>query len=105
MKTVIMDALNAIDNSYQELLSVEEIAQRIQCTYNTLRVTFKRIVGSSLIQYLNKTKCSYAAFYLKTTDWKLYKVATEVGFKDEKYFIKIFKKFYGLCPQAYRNKY
>jgi two-component system response regulator YesN len=36
---------------------------------------------------------------------KVYEIAGKVGFKDEKYFYRVFKAKFGATPDEYRKKY
>jgi len=103
MENLVNEAIRIIKNKYTEIHHVRDIAIQLNCSYNTLRKHFTHQVGIPIIQYLNKTKCFYASLLLKSTDWKLYAIALEVGYNDEKYFIKVFKKFYNKCPEQFRT--
>ena len=104
MKKDVQKAKTIIETHYKKIKSVEDIAAKLDCNYGTLRAVFVRETGLTLIAYLNRTRCMYAAVLLKTTNWKLYVVALEVGFTHEKYFLKVFKKFCGKCPEQYRKE-
>lgn len=93
-----------LENNYSQIFYVDEIANKIPYNYNILRYYFARKTGMTLGQYLNKIKCHKAAELLRKTDWKLFKIAGEVGFHDDKYFVKVFEKYFGISPNEYRHK-
>ncbi len=41
---------------------------------------------------------------LRDSKNKIYTISNSVGFQDEKYFSKQFKRYYGATPKDYRNK-
>ena len=41
---------------------------------------------------------------MKNTDLKIYEIAMQTGYKDVKYFNRIFKKETGITPAQYREK-
>ncbi len=55
---------------------------------------FKRETGSSFTTYLTKFRVEQAKNLLKQLDLKTYEIAEMVGYKNSKYFNKIFKRMY-----------
>ncbi len=104
MNEIVRKAKAVIQKNYNEIKSVDEIAKKLVCNYNTLRAVFVRESGETLIFYLNKIRCMHAAQMLQNTNSKLYSIAVEVGFTDESYFVKVFKKYNGKCPDQYRKE-
>ena len=56
------------------------------------------------VDYLNKVRIERACCYLEQKELKNYEIAYKTGFRDEKYFSKVFKKIMGMTPREYRNK-
>jgi two-component system response regulator YesN len=92
-----------IKRNYPKIDIIEDISSNLNCNYHTLRHDFLIKTGKTLGNYLNEVKCRKAAELLETTNWKVYKIAFEVGFHDDKYFIRVFKKLFGMSPKAYRK--
>jgi two-component system response regulator YesN len=44
-----------------------------------------------------------AARLLKETNWKIYEITAEMGYQNPQYFIKQFRKYYGVTPNEYRS--
>jgi two-component system, response regulator YesN len=42
---------------------------------------------------------------LKNSQLKIYEIATMIGYQDDKYFRKVFKKVEGITPNEYREAY
>jgi two-component system response regulator YesN len=40
---------------------------------------------------------------LRTTNKKVYEIASDVGYRDVAHFTKVFKKSFGISPSEYRN--
>lgn len=64
---------------------------------------FKREFSISPIQYLNHKKIERAQLLLYTTDKTVKEVAYTLGFSDNNYFIRLFRKVTGTTPQEYRR--
>lgn len=63
---------------------------------------FKREVGLSPMQYVNRKKAERAQLLLCTTDSPVKEIAFATGFSDQSYFIRLFRKICGVTPQEYR---
>lgn len=65
---------------------------------------FKREFGFSPVQYINRKKVERAQLLLFTTDKAVKEVAYMLGFSDQNYFIRLFRKFTDITPQEYRRR-
>ena len=63
---------------------------------------FKRELGMSPLQYVNRKKVERAQLLLLTEDVSVKEVAYRLGFGDHSYFIRLFKKLTGRTPMEYR---
>ncbi|MMZ70335.1 Bifunctional transcriptional activator/DNA repair enzyme AdaA [compost metagenome] len=54
-------------------------------------------------QYITHTRMKAAADLLLQTPRKVYQIAESVGYKDAKYFIRLFRKEFGTSPEEYRH--
>ncbi len=104
MKNYVKKAKRFIEQNYKSISKLSDISNNISCNYNTLRCTFVRETGVTLVYFINITRCKKAEYLLKNTDLKLYSIAIDVGYHDEKYFIKVFKRIYGCSPSEIRNR-
>jgi two-component system response regulator YesN len=101
--TQLEEVRKYILKNFNKMSSVKDIAEAFHFNYSSLRMSFVKKYGISLNAYLNQIKCRKAKVYLRHTDWKILKIANEVGYNDEEYFIKVFKKHYHISPGKYRN--
>ena len=65
---------------------------------------FKKVMGTSFIDYLNEYRLSMASRLLLTTSDNILEIAAECGYDNLSYFNRLFKKKFGVTPSAYRNK-
>jgi AraC-like DNA-binding protein len=65
---------------------------------------FKREFGFSPVQYINRKKVERAELLLFTSDKTVKEVAYTLGFSDENYFIRLFRKHTDTTPQEYRRR-
>lgn len=88
-----------------ERLSVGEIGDRMEMTSSHLIAVFKESTGTTIKQYLMEYRVEKAKELLTSDRLKIFDVASQVGYKDGEYFAKIFRKFTGLTPSAYRERF
>lgn len=91
-----------INKHYKDELSLEKVAEYLQLSSSYLSNLFKKETGQNFIDYVTEVRIGQAKFLLKTTDWKISEIAREVGYGDEYYFSKVFKKNVGESPLKYR---
>lgn len=91
-----------INKNYKDELSLEKVAEYLQLSSSYLSNLFKKETGQNFIDYVTEVRISRAKFLLKTTDCKISEIAREVGYGDEYYFSKVFKKNVGESPLKYR---
>ncbi|MDT3424561.1 two-component system response regulator YesN [Paenibacillus forsythiae] len=101
---VIDKCVNYIEEHYTMDISLEQAASLLYFSPNYLSVIFKSYLGVSFTKYLSDIRLDKAAELLRAGDMKVYEIAGKVGFKDEKYFYRVFKAKYGLTPDEYRKK-
>jgi AraC-like DNA-binding protein/transposase-like protein len=63
----------------------------------------KEETGRSFTDLLNQVRVDHACTLLRTTDRTLVDVAFEVGFSDQSYFTKVFRRYMGHTPRHYRQ--
>ena len=94
-----------IRSNYYIPLSIQDIATEFGYNPDYLSALFKKTTGSTLVNYINKTKIEMSKSVLSNYDLTIKEAAYSCGFTDEKYYMKIFKKFEGMTPTQYRNTF
>lgn len=61
--------------------------------------------GIHFIDYVNRLRIEKAKNLLYSTTLSIKEIGFQVGFSDEKYFMKVFKKLEGLSPSQYRHAF
>ena len=84
-------------------LSLKHISSLMNVNASYLSATFKKECGETLTEYVNRKRMETAAFILSHSDKQIQVVAEECGILDVNYFIKLFKKQYGMTPTQYRE--
>ncbi|MBN2068923.1 MAG: AraC family transcriptional regulator [Opitutales bacterium] len=84
-------------------LSVKSIATKLSCSADYLSHLFHQSTGEKLIPYIQRKRIESAKLALETTPLYISEIAWSSGFADPAYFARIFKRFTGKTPQAYRE--
>ncbi|MDR1641729.1 MAG: AraC family transcriptional regulator [Clostridiales bacterium] len=99
----IRDAVAFIQLKYSASLTLAEIAKHVFVSPNHLSHQFKAETGMSVTEFILKTRCEKAAELLKRTKLSVAEIGAYVGYLDNNYFVKVFKKCYGIVPTAFRD--
>lgn len=99
------EAKNYMEEHYSENLTIKNVAETIGISSGYLSTMFNQKLGLGFAEYLNGLKVEHACIYLEQNYLKVYEIAYKVGFRDEKYFTKVFKKIMGITPKEYRRNH
>lgn len=100
----IKEALNYIEQNFQNDISVENIASFCGLNRTYFGRIFKETVGKSPQQFLLSYRMAKAAELLKLTELTINDVGNAVGYPNQLHFSRAFKNVYGLSPREWRNK-
>ncbi|MFD1772803.1 response regulator transcription factor [Paenibacillus rhizophilus] len=100
---LITRALEYIAAHFTENLTLQSVADTIHLSKSYFSLLFKKQTGRNFIDYLIELRIREAKRLLAQDDSRIYDVAQGAGFKDVKYFSKVFKKGTGLTPVEYRE--
>ena len=88
-----------------ENLNCKQVATAFNYNPNYLSNAFKKHTGLSLATYINRAKIYMAKKFLLSSSDSIHAVAYASGFKDEKYFMRVFKQMEGVTPSQYRQAF
>ncbi len=90
-----------MEEHYGEDLSVDQLAGIAELSPKYYAELFKKTYGSSAMDYLTEIRMNKAKQLMLGSDRLLREVAHRVGYRDEFYFSRKFKKVFGMSPSAY----
>lgn len=90
------------EHFHQDIL-LQDIAERLEITPNYLSTLFKKEMKLAFSEYLNRVRLEHAKELLLTTNLKSYEIAERIGFSDDSYFSRAFKKYVGVRPNGFRR--
>jgi AraC-like DNA-binding protein len=101
----------SITKKYNDLLvsniekeqNIEFYAGALKITPNHLNKSVKSVTGKTAIALLNEMRLTEAKSRLKYTDLSISEIAYQLGFEDQSYFSRFFKKATGHSPVKFRR--
>jgi two-component system response regulator YesN len=100
-RSAVFRAKQIISQKYNTCLSVESIARELHYSKNYFGQLFKSETGMFVNEYINLIRIQKAKQLLVTNKYFLYEIANLVGFEDQQYFTRVFKKVVGVSPSEY----
>ncbi|WP_341357392.1 response regulator [Rossellomorea sp. y25] len=98
----IQEIVSYVETYYMEDISLEKLSKMFFLTREHISRTFKKETGLTLSKYVMKLRIDQAKSWLQETEETIYSISTMLGYQDEKYFSKLFKKVTGMTPFEYR---
>lgn len=100
---MIQKVKDYIDEHYQEKITLEDMADYVGLSKYYLSYLFKKEEGTNFVSYINKKRIEKAKEYLRDTNNTVSQIYDLVGFSDQQYFSKTFKKIVGMTVTEYRK--
>lgn len=94
-----------IARNYHHKIYLEEIAEAIGISQGHLARIFHRDTGMKVQEYMLKFRIERASNLLKYSEASLAEISDYVCFNSQSHFGSVFKKYMGMTPGQYRNKY
>lgn len=101
----VVEAVKYIQKNYETNPTLQQVADYVGLSPNYLSSLFKKELEQSFIEFMINIKIQKARNLLVDSNLKLYEIAEKVGFSDEAYFSRTFKKYTGRNPNSFRKAY
>ena len=102
--TQIMPAINYIDANYDKPISLADIAKASYMSVSRLAHVFKEQMDITLIDYLTGVRIDRARQLLLATNQNCTEICFQVGYNNQSYFTRTFKRLVGMTPRQFRMK-
>ncbi len=103
--TLLVNFKKLIDQNYKELKLPKEYAALLYITPNHLNALCNSYLGKSAGEMIRERVLLEAKRLLMNFDLRIHEIAETLGFNDQSYFIRFFKKYEQLSPEKFRNQY
>ncbi len=102
---LVLQIQEEIENNFSSTLTIDELASQHATTRRTLERRFKKATGNSILEYLQRVRMEAAKRKLESGSFHVNEAMYSVGYSDPKSFREVFKKYVGLTPIEYSQKY
>ena len=100
---MIQSVIDYIYINYNLNISILDISKKFNISSDYLEHAFIKEVGKGIHLYIEDLKLSKAQELLLNTDKSISQISSYVGYYDNNYFTKVFKKRYKQTPSVYRK--
>jgi len=97
----LKDIRNYIAKNHHQPLTIDHLAFISGLSPSYFGEAFKKAFGQSATDYLTELRIGHAKQLLRDTDLLFRDIARKVGYSDEFYFSRKFKKEVGVSPSSY----
>lgn len=89
---------------YREPIRIETLAELVDRTPNYVTKMFREVTGLTPIAYLHQVRVTAARDLLAHTHLSIGQIADRLGFCDQSYFNRVYKKMMGYPPSSHMNE-
>lgn len=100
----VKDILHYISQHYSEDITLDQVSRMVELSRTYVCGMFKKEMGVNLTNYIMNYRIEKAKELLRDTNLRSYEIAEKVGFQDDSYFSRTFKKVTGRSPNAYKKE-
>ena len=97
------NVFQALNHHMSIQADIDELADELSVSKSFLLKNFKRDIGCTVKQYNSDIVMQKAKEMLYASSATIKEISYQLGFQDEFYFSKLFKKKFSISPKQYRN--
>ena len=101
----VLKAQAYIESKLHEKVSVEHLSVRFSVGRRNFDRRFIKATGNTPVEYSQRVKIESAKKAIESSRKTINEVMYDVGYSDVKAFREVFRKFTGMSPLEYRNRY
>lgn len=87
-----------------EKISLTDVADHLHLNPSYFSRMYKKETGEGFVEYVTKVKMAKAVDLLDHSTKSVEQIAFELGFESKSYFLKTFKRSFGVSPKSYKYK-
>lgn len=103
-KDIIYKAINYMKRNFTGKLTLEDTARYVGFSPTYFSKVFKDEMGTTFNSYLGNLRVERSKLLLLSGDLSVGDVCSAVGFEDQSYFIKVFRRYTGVTPGKFRKQ-
>lgn len=104
-RSTVQNSIEFMKENLKDSFKIEDFAARENLSVSRFSEVFRKETGYPPIHYFIKMKIHKSCQFLYFTDMNIKEICLKVGFTDQYYFSRIFKKIMGVPPSKYKENY
>lgn len=101
---VVLMAYQYARGNFSKKISLEEVADSVNLSVSHFCKVFKTKTGETFIDYLNRIRIEKSCQLMKMNKFTLSEITQMVGFEDQSYFSKVFKRYRKETPMEFLKR-
>ncbi|GFZ96504.1 hypothetical protein GCM10008018_48610 [Paenibacillus marchantiophytorum] len=98
---LVMQLQHYILEHYREQIQLSELSALVERTPNYVSTIYKQATGQTITEYIQQIRIEAARDLLINSQMTIGEISEALGFCEQSYFNKVFKKITGTLPSAY----
>jgi len=94
-----------IRDNLRDTLTIKTLSEKACMSESHFHKVFKQEMGVSPIDFINEERINFATKLLTNDSCNLTEVFMACGFSNRSYFNRLFKRFKGISPSSYRQRF
>lgn len=100
---LMLSARDYIERNLSSDLGIDMLADYLGISGSYFSLLFKQHFGETFVEYVTRQRMEMAKSLLTLTDKSVTQIGHMVGFAERRYFTRVFSKYSGMLPSAYRE--
>ena len=100
----VQKILTHMHGRLESMLRLDELADLVNLDKSYLSRLFKKQIGVAPLQHFTNLKMAYAAQILRSSSASVQEIAEDLGYEAGAHFSRLFKRWSGLSPGAFRKQ-
>lgn len=101
----ILKAQEWIESHFSKEVLIDELAEQVGLGARTFKRRFKQATDETPLSYLQRIRVEHAKRRLEKTTEPINQIIWSIGYEDISSFRQLFKRFTGVTPKDYRQKF
>lgn len=102
----VQDMITFVEQHYMEDLHLDDLERELHLNRHYLSKLFKQVMGVTVFHYLFERRINQSCVMMAMQpDMTLTDISYRVGFKHPAHFSRVFKRYVGMPPEAYRRQF
>jgi two-component system response regulator YesN len=100
----ILKAQKYVLMNLNKKITLSDVAEHLHLNPSYFSRLYKKNTNENFIDYVTKSKMERAKELIDQSNESIEKISEMLGFECKSYFIKTFKKYYGVTPKDYKQR-